>query len=195
MFEELLSQDNAVCVFHCKADQSKYYSAAFDNVNNMFYYDFFPTKREAVDHICEKLGCNKTVKDFEEDESHGNFTEEKDGKLYCHWVYYEHTMNNLLFDPVKYVNPPKTKDELRQYFEDGNQVTAHWGTRAPVDCCVNNILLKMEGPKSVYYYTPDFESSLKRGMRRVLDHASLDASNVYEDEEDGQISTFTYVRL
>lgn len=129
-----------------------HYSLIFDDTNGYLYFDFFDTKKQAVDHLMNLMNCNKTITDYslEKDATFHEkdnkilfpfFIEEKDGKLYEQWVYYEHSDDNE-------IRGMKTIEELRTYIENGNTFWTCGKTRAPVSYSIGNRFVVLEDIKT-----------------------------------------------
>jgi len=175
LFDSMKKLDNMYTKVHCDPDKAKYYLFTYDDVNGTSFFEFFPSKEEAVDYLLEHIGCNCSLEDFEiGDKNHlypknksgpNCFTEEKDGQLYHHWVYYDHDKYALLFDPDDYENPPSTKSELHEFIKTGNVLCTNWATRAPVYHYVGNVLVKMDCDGKVSkYYPPYMDTTMKSCM-------------------------------
>jgi len=133
--------------YHCEKSEIRYFAYVVDNANHFHYYHFYNNKRDTVDFVMnEVLKANKTLDDFKlkdgdflvsknDDLNDDSFLEEKDGKLYYHWVHYEHTCPLFNFPGA-----PKTKEELRKYIENNNSLYLNI-PRASIFTCISNILV------------------------------------------------------
>lgn len=64
--------------------------------------------------------------------------EEYNGKLYHHWVYYEHDRHSELFEDYTDDKPHSIK-ELKDYLIAGGELHCGWATRAPVECAIAHL--------------------------------------------------------
>lgn len=79
-----------------------------------YNYVFFETKKEAINYACnDVLGFDRGLPL----DGSLRFIEEYQGDLYHQQMIYDHDENNLMFKNM--VNPPKTKNELRQMIIEG----------------------------------------------------------------------------
>jgi hypothetical protein len=142
-----LENHSTTVKYNCPVDKIKCFVHELDLVNGAHYYGFYNNYDDAIAFTMkELLHADKTIDDFilKDDNSildkngkfyQGGFLEEKDNKLYYHWVYYGH--EDPLFDSD---DKPKNKEELIKYLKEGNRLKICTHTRAPVYISVLNTI-------------------------------------------------------
>lgn len=110
---------------------SKWVVRVFDDVNWVKSYTPFDTKEEAAEYLFAELGIGQDEKWFHQHEGDRFIVDEKDGKLYNHWVYIEYNEFSQLFKDYD-ESKPHTLEELKKYLLDGNELVMNWSDRAPV---------------------------------------------------------------
>lgn len=173
---------------HCDVNDISYAITSWQSYDECAYHiDLFKSKNDAIDYLMDYIGCNRTPDEYEIGDDgqlrykldpihYAPLLKEEDGQLYYYNYAYYIEDRQLLFDPRKFVDPPTTKEELRQFLMDGHMLEINWND-APCEYQIGNMLIArvvMDDQKEVSVsYLPvwshhkcslEYLSNLKHGV-------------------------------
>lgn len=173
---------------HCSPYDIAFAMTSWDAASMCNVVDFFETRYDAIEYVMELIGAKRSIDDYNVDHN-GTLTfksnpklyrplvEQKDGKLYLHRVSYNHERTSLLFDPDKYINPPRTKQELRKFLANGFSLTVSWDDIPAVYNISNMMLVRV---------VMDGEKEVSVGYRPVTDQEQYTCPKVYNGPNKGR---------